>query len=109
MPTNLPIACSLTAEELSPRLDEMAALGRAALIDARTEQTKAELRFAPDAGIRVRVEAIVAAEARCCAFLHMRVHGEPDAVVLEIDAPEGAELVLTELVDAFRRIEQVWR
>jgi hypothetical protein len=56
MPTDLPIACSLTAIELP----------------------------------------------RCCAFLTMRVSERPDEVVLAIDAPEDAGLVLAELVDAFR-------
>jgi hypothetical protein len=32
----------------------------------------------------------------------MRVTDEPDAVVLTIAAPEGAEMVLAELVEAFR-------
>jgi hypothetical protein len=98
----LPIACSLDATELPLRLAEMRDLGRAALIEARTDATRAELRFAAGAGVRDRVEAVVAAESRCCAFLDMAVTDESDTVVLTIDAPEGAELVLTELVDAFR-------
>jgi hypothetical protein len=102
MPAELPIACSLSATELPARLAEMAALGDAALVDERQDATHAELRFAGGAGVRERVEAIVDAESRCCAFLTMRVTGEPDAVVLTIDAPEGAELVLQELLDAFR-------
>src|SRR5690348_14133862 len=102
MPTDLPIACSLSATELPKRLAEMADLGRSALIDARTEPLEAQLRFGAGAGIRDRLEAVVAAESQCCAFLTMRVHVEPDAVLLTISAPEGAEAVLSELVDAFR-------
>jgi hypothetical protein len=102
MPTELPIACSLNATELPQRLAEMAALGRAALLDARTRPTRAELRFAAGAGVRERLEAIVAAESQCCAFLTIAVTEEPDTVLLTIDAPEGAEVVLAELVDAFR-------
>lgn len=101
MPAELPIACSLTAEELPRRLGEMAALSRAALTGTRTGPGHAELRFARAAGVRERVAAIAAAEARCCAFLAMRVRDEPAAVVLEIDAPPHAELVLAELVAAF--------
>jgi hypothetical protein len=72
-------------------------------VDVRHEQTtRAELRFAAAAGVRDRVEAIVAAESQCCAFLVMNVSDEPGTVVLVIQAPEGAELVLQELVDAFR-------
>ena len=31
----------------------------------------------------------------------MRVTGEPGGVILDIDAPDGAELVVSKLVDAF--------
>jgi hypothetical protein len=102
MPIELPIACSLSAADLPGRLAEMAALGDAALVDAQQDATHAELRFAVAAGVRERLEAIVAAESQCCAFLTMRVTGEPDTVVLTIDAPEAAELVVRELLDAFR-------
>ena len=105
----LPIACSLTATELPKRLAEMSDLGRAALIDAHTDATRAELRFAAGTGVRDRVEAVVAAESQCCAFLDMTVTDEPDTIVLTIQAPEDAELVLAELVDAFRGQAQVGR
>lgn len=55
---------------------------------------------------RHRVDAIVAAESLCCAFLAMRLTDTPDGVVLRIDAPEGAEHVVRELVAAFRRQPQ---
>ena len=97
-----PVACSLSATELPLRLAEMATLGRAALVTAVADATRAELRFAASDGVRDRVSAIVAAESRCCAFLTMRVTDERGTVVLTVDAPEGADLVLARLVDAFR-------
>jgi MerR family copper efflux transcriptional regulator len=102
MPAELPIACALSATDLPERLAEMADLGHAALVGTRHDGAHAELRFAAAAGVHERVAAIVAAESHCCAFLEMRVTDEPDTVVLTIDAPEGAELVLQELLDAFR-------
>jgi hypothetical protein len=102
MPDAPPIACSLNATQLPKRLAEMSGLGRAALVDARTDSARAELRFAAGAGVRDRVEAVVAAESQCCAFLDMTITDEPDTIVLTIQAPEDAELVLAELVDAFR-------
>ena len=102
MPTELPIACSLDATEFPQRLSEMADLGRAALADIDQDEKRAELRFAAGQGIRERVEAIVAAESQCCAFLTMRVDDALDLVVLTIEAPEGAEAILAELVDGFR-------
>src|SRR3954452_8169636 len=101
MPTDLPIACSLTATELPVRLAQMAELGRDALVDVELSGTHAALRFAAGAGVRERVTSVVASESVCCAFLAMQVRAEPDAVVLDITAPQGAELVLRELVDAF--------
>jgi hypothetical protein len=102
MPTDLPIACSLTATDLAGRQAQMAELGRDALLDAVVTARNATLRFAAGAGVRERVTAIAAAESECCAFLTMGVHDEPDMVVLTIDAPESAEPVLHELADAFR-------
>ena len=97
----LPIACSLSAGELPERMAQMAALGHDALIDTRIEGTRARLRFAAAAHVRERIDAIVAAESRCCAFLTMRVTSEAGVVVLNIDAPDGADHVLSEMVDAF--------
>jgi hypothetical protein len=97
----LPIACSLSAGELDERMAQMAALGREALVGTRIDGTRARLRFAVAPDVRERIDAVVTAESRCCAFLTMRVTDEPGAVVLTIDAPGGAELVLSEMVDAF--------
>jgi hypothetical protein len=46
---------------------------RDALIDVLHEPAHAELRFAASDGVRDRVEAIVRAEAQCCAFLDVEV------------------------------------
>lgn len=106
MSDELPIACLLTATELSVRQARMAELGRDALVGARVGGAHAELRFAAGAGVRERVRDLVVAESQCCAFLSMRVDDAPDEVRLTIDAPAGAELVLLEVVDAFRRKPQ---
>ncbi|MEA2218732.1 MAG: hypothetical protein QOJ35_1358 [Solirubrobacteraceae bacterium] len=80
----------------------MAAVGRTALLEAHIDRARAVLRFVATAGVRERVEAIVVAEAECCASLTMCVSQEPGGVVLSVTAPEGGELVLGELADAFR-------
>jgi hypothetical protein len=102
MPAELPIACSLSAIEMPARLAQIAELGRDSLVDVKVSRTHATLRFAAGASVRERVTSFVAAESACCAFLAMEVSDEPETVVLDITAPEDAELVLTELVDAFR-------
>lgn len=101
MSTELPIACSLSAAELPARLAEIAAVGRASLLETQASGRHARLRFAPEPGVRERLGAIVAAESECCAFLTMRLADEPGATTLTIEGPEGAEPVLAELVQAF--------
>jgi MerR family transcriptional regulator, copper efflux regulator len=101
MPDQTPIACSLGGDEVRKRQAEMAALGKSALIDARPGPAGAELRFAARAGVRERVGAIVAAESRCCPFLTMELRDEPDVVVLSIEGPTDAAIVVEEIVGAF--------
>lgn len=101
MGAELPIACSLDAARLSRRLSDMASVGRDGSVRVRLDGTRAELRLARRAGLRERLDAIVAAERECCPFLTMRVSATGGALVLAIEAPEGAEAILAELVEAF--------
>jgi len=94
-----PIACSLSAADLSARLAEMKRLGRDALLSADGEGT---LRFRSDTETRARLEAIVAAEAECCPFLDMHLREKAGALVLEIRAAQEAAPVVAELVSAFK-------
>jgi hypothetical protein len=103
MLTDPPIACSLDASALSDRLAHMAELGGSALLDAGIDGRGARLRFTAGGEVRRRLDGIVAAEARCCAFLRMDVTEAPGALTLSIVAPAGAEPVLEDLVDAFKR------
>lgn len=101
MSADSPIACSLSAAEMSARLAEMAAVGSQALLSAATDDRGAVLRFRAGADIRGRLAAVVAAEAQCCAFLDLELRDEADAVTLTVTAPAGAEPVLADLVAAF--------
>ena len=90
----LPIACTLGATDLRARGEELRALGGDGLLDATEEPGRAVLRFRPDPAVRERVEALVAAESECCAFLDFRVEHDDLATVLTISAPNGgAEMV----------------
>jgi len=104
MPSELPIACSLSATELRERLADMSAIGKRSLLAADVNGSRAVLRFRPRAG--EQLAAIVAAEAECCAFLRMKLDDASDAVRLTIEAPAGAESVLHDLVAAFSSDEQ---
>lgn len=99
-PRSLPIACSLGADQLPARLETIRGLGCDGLLHSSVNGRTAHLSFR--AGVRARVEAVVAAEARCCAFLEMSLEAAPDgAVELRIEAPPGGETAMRELVDAF--------
>ena len=101
MARELPIACSLSADELPARLAQMAAIGRDALLDAERSGDRARLRFADAPGTRARLEAIVAAESDCCTFLTMQLAETAGEITLSIEGPAGAEPVIEELVQAF--------
>jgi len=97
----LPIACSLGATDLAARGAELRALGGDGLVSVSEGPGRAVLTFRPDAEIRERVEAIVAAESECCAFLDFRVEHGTEATVLTISAPNGGAEVVSELASAF--------
>jgi hypothetical protein len=96
----LPIACTLSATDLRARGDELRALGGDGLLSASEDDGRAVLRFRPDPSIRERVEAVVAAESECCAFLHFEVAHGDDATVLTISAPNGGAEMVHELAAA---------
>jgi hypothetical protein len=101
MNESLPIACSLSGDQLPRRLAEIRALGRTALISVERDKARAILRFDPTPRSRAELARIVVAESSCCAFLHMSLSDEPSAAVLTIEAPPGGEPVMHELIDAF--------
>jgi hypothetical protein len=94
MPDEAPVACSLAAGDLARRLAEIAQIGAGSLIDRRAaEGGRQLLRFRADASTRRRLQAVIAAEAACCAFLDLSLGQDGDALVLSIAAPErGREL-----------------
>jgi hypothetical protein len=98
MAQDLPIACSLGSNELEERLAEVARIGSDALLSASRDGV---LRFRADRPTRERLEAVVAAEAECCAFLTFDLREEAGVLVLAVAGPPGAEPVVAELVDAF--------
>lgn len=95
------IACTLGPGEMPRRAEQIRALGREGLLGVERSERRVALRFRPDPAIRVRVEEIVAAESRCCAFLDFDLSVTGDAIVLALRAPEGGEPAMHLLVDLF--------
>jgi hypothetical protein len=96
-----PISCSLGADDLQRRLEEIAAVGAAGLIAHDTENGKHRLRFRSDPSTRRRLEEIVAAEAQCCSFLDLELTEHEDELVLILTAPDDGQAVADELAAAF--------
>jgi hypothetical protein len=93
-------ACTLTESEMPDRLTQLAALGQR-LLSAEDLGSRAALRFRADADTRARVDAFVAAESVCCAFLSIDVRDEDGCVLVTIAGPDGAEPIVADLVAAF--------
>jgi len=101
MTDSLPIACSLGADDLRRRLEEIAAVGAESLLDRDGDGEARVLRFRGDAETRRRLERIVAAESECCAFLDLRLVEDGDELTLRIDAPAGGAEAADALALAF--------
>lgn len=96
-----PVACSLSAGDLEQRMAEIAELGAESLIGRSHDGGRHLLRFRADLETRRRLEAIVTAEAACCAFLGLSLSQRGDELVLSIDAPEEGRDVSDGLAAAF--------
>lgn len=96
-----PIACSLTANQLPSRLEEIAAIGASSLIAREGEAGSHTLRFHPSEETKMRLEGIVAAERRCCPFLELALHQRGEELVLTIGAPADGQAVADQLAAAF--------
>ena len=97
------IACSLDGRELEARLAAVGGLGEAALIAHEGSGRRHTLRFRNSPGTRARLEEVVEAERRCCAFLRLNLKQDGDAIVLSIEAPPAAEPTAAGLAAAFTR------
>jgi hypothetical protein len=95
------IACTLSPSDMPKRAADIRALGRDALLGVERRERRALLRFRPDPAVRARLEEIVAAESKCCAFLDFDLAAGDDALELTLAAPAGGEPALYELADMF--------
>jgi len=100
MNSDLPIACTLTPEELRR--------GRDGLLPGIISRAEAHetvdggfrFRFKSEAGLIPAIAAMMEAERRCCRFVHFQLIAEPDEgpVWLEVTGPLGASEFLAACV-----------
>ena len=101
MPTTLPIACSLSAEQLAARRESLL-LGLADHAVQRTALPSGmRLRFAATAARMRQIDAVVRRERECCPFLEFRVGLAlgGSSLTLDVTGPEGTADLLAELLD----------
>jgi hypothetical protein len=91
MKPDLPIACTLTPDELRVRREGLlpGIIGRAEgheRIDGGFR-----FRFASGAGLLTAIAAAIDAERRCCRFLRFQMTAEPEegTISLEVTGPPG--------------------
>jgi hypothetical protein len=95
MAQEIPIACTLSADDRSTRLKTARELGRRALVGLDVRDRRARLRFEGD---QEGVAALVRAESECCAFFEFATARKGEETELEIRTPEGGEPLLRGLV-----------
>jgi hypothetical protein len=91
-PVELPIACSLSSDEMTRRGEEMSALAGDALLGHGHEAGLVRLEFARAA--EAAVHDLVSRERECCPFLDIRVQAEGDRLVVSIRGSTEAQPVL---------------
>jgi hypothetical protein len=101
MTQELPVVCSLGAGDFEQRLTTIAELGAESLIDHRQHDGRHLLRFRSDARTRERLEGIIRAEAKCCAFLDLSLEDEGDYLALSVAAPEAGQATADGFAMAF--------
>jgi hypothetical protein len=99
---DIPLACSLNAEQVPVRRAALIDLVEHGLLDATVIRGVGRLTFRADERTAASLDAFVRAERECCPFLDLCVTRTAEAVLLEVRGPDGAEEVIAGLVDAFR-------
>lgn len=92
-----PIACTLSPDQYRNRTADLAALAGRALRSREPIAGGERLTFARSDEIERELEAVVAAEASCCAFLAFDIERHDDRLVLDISGPQDARPVIAEL------------
>lgn len=95
----VPIACSLGAQDLDARLGEWRRLLAAVTGTATGEQSgELVLHFHADTSV-ADLAKLCAAEVTCCPFFTFHLGIGADAVTLRVTVPPGAEAMLVDLTD----------
>ena len=98
---DLPVACTLSADELGARRDGLLPGLIARATDRMTLDDGYRLTFAPAPGLLDSMARAIDAERQCCRFLRFQLVVEQDGapITLEITGPVGTKEFLRELIE----------
>ena len=91
---DLPIACTLPADDMTDRLALIEALADDGLLDRVPTASGLRVRLRDTPDIERRTRELVALESACCAFLDFTVGHADGALVLDISGPDEARPVI---------------
>ncbi len=83
---DLPVACTLGPDDGAARMDRWQRLADTATPSARRAEHQLEVRYQPGPGVREELQALAAAEAKCCSFVAWAVTQDGDHPVLHVTA-----------------------
>lgn len=94
---SLPIACSLTDNELQERRRSVLQKVRSAVIDVRELENGYAYCFPAEGEWLTELARVVSLERQCCSFLRFCITVEPGdgPIWLEMTGPEGTKEFLT--------------
>jgi MerR family transcriptional regulator, copper efflux regulator len=99
MPTPLPIACSLSVDQLDAQRESLL-LGLADHAVQRSPLPSGmRLRFPATAERMRQIDDVVRHERECCPFLEFRVGLAVGTLTLDVTGPEGTANLLAELLE----------
>lgn len=91
MNNRLPIACTLTPDQLARDRDDLLPGLLASAVGRESVAEGFRWRFEPQPGLLERIGSVLEAEHRCCAFLEFRLEvgaGE-EPIYLQVSGPPG--------------------
>jgi len=90
----MPIACTLTPDDMTDRQALIDALAADGLIDRTATEAGLRIRLRDTPEIERRTRELIAAESRCCAFLEFTLHRDGGQLVLDIAGAPDARPVI---------------
>jgi MerR family transcriptional regulator, copper efflux regulator len=95
---SLPLACSLSAHDTTARVEEWRGLLNGRVVETVRAERAVRLRLQDgDDAVLVAID-LARREKACCAFFEFRLVLLPEAVWLEIDAPDEAAPILDAMI-----------